>query len=71
MRHFPIFLDLAGRRVVLSGGGAAALAKLRLILKTAAHVTVIDVLDPLVIDRLLCCLTNGRSDVDVPVPNDR
>ncbi len=40
MRHFPIFLDLRGRRVVLAGGGEAALAKLRLILKTEAHITV-------------------------------
>ncbi|MDG4650055.1 siroheme synthase CysG [Roseibacterium sp. SDUM158017] len=40
MRHFPIFLDLAGRRVVVSGGGEAALAKLRLLLKTEARVTV-------------------------------
>ena len=40
MRHFPIFLDLRGRRVVLAGGGDAALAKLRLILKTEAQVTV-------------------------------
>ncbi|QBF31426.1 siroheme synthase CysG [Thalassococcus sp. S3] len=40
MQHFPIFLDLAGRRVVLSGGGDAALAKLRLLLKTEAHLTV-------------------------------
>ena len=29
-----------GRRVVLSGGGEAALAKLRLLLKTTAHLTV-------------------------------
>jgi uroporphyrin-III C-methyltransferase/precorrin-2 dehydrogenase/sirohydrochlorin ferrochelatase len=41
MDHFPIFLALAGRRVVVSGGGAAALAKLRLLLKTRAHLTVI------------------------------
>ena len=40
MRHFPIFMDLRGRRVVLAGGGDAALAKLRLILKTEACVTV-------------------------------
>ncbi|MGR3469245.1 MAG: siroheme synthase CysG, partial [Shimia sp.] len=32
---------LEGRRVVLSGGGEAALAKLRLLLKTEAHLTVI------------------------------
>ncbi|MEM8580420.1 MAG: siroheme synthase CysG, partial [Pseudomonadota bacterium] len=35
-------LALAGRRVVLAGGGDAAVAKLRLLLKTEAHLTVID-----------------------------
>lgn len=40
MQHFPIFFAVAGRRIVLSGGGDAALAKLRLLLKTDAHVTV-------------------------------
>jgi len=40
MRHFPIFIALAGRRVVLSGGGEAALAKLRLLLKTEARISV-------------------------------
>ncbi len=40
MDHFPVFMAVAGRRIVLSGGGDAALAKLRLILKTTAKVTV-------------------------------
>jgi len=40
MQHFPIFLAVAGRRIVLSGGGEAALAKLRLLLKTQAHLSV-------------------------------
>lgn len=40
MKHFPIFLAVEGRRIVLSGGGEAALAKLRLLLKTEAHLTV-------------------------------
>ncbi|MEL7097896.1 MAG: siroheme synthase CysG [Pseudomonadota bacterium] len=40
MDHFPIFLSTAGRRIVLAGGGEAALAKLRLLLKTHAHITV-------------------------------
>ncbi len=40
MQHFPIFLALAGRRVVVSGGGEAALAKLRLLMKTDANLTV-------------------------------
>ncbi|WP_375281956.1 siroheme synthase CysG [Pseudooctadecabacter sp.] len=41
MKHFPIFLAVEGRRIVLAGGGDAALAKLRLILKTQANITVI------------------------------
>lgn len=40
MRHFPIFLDLAGRRVVVSGAGEAAVAKLRLLMKTQARISV-------------------------------
>ena len=40
MDHFPIFLATAGRRIVLSGGGDAALAKLRPLMKTTAHLTV-------------------------------
>ena len=41
MKHFPIFLAVEGRRIVLAGGGDAALAKLRLLLKTQAKLTVI------------------------------
>ena len=40
MQHFPIFMAVAGRRIVVSGGGDAALAKLRLLLKTDANITV-------------------------------
>lgn len=40
MQHFPIFLDLAGRRVAIAGNGAVALAKLRLLLKTEARLTL-------------------------------
>ncbi|SLN14517.1 Siroheme synthase [Roseovarius albus] len=40
MKHFPIFIALEGRSVVLSGGGEAALAKLRLLLKTEASLHV-------------------------------
>ncbi|MFK7762810.1 MAG: siroheme synthase CysG [Roseobacter sp.] len=40
MDHFPVFIRVHGRRIVLSGGGEAALAKLRLLLKTSAHITV-------------------------------
>lgn len=40
MRHFPIFLDTRGRGVVVSGAGACAAAKLRLLLKTEARLHV-------------------------------
>lgn len=40
MNHFPIFLATKGRSIVLSGGGDAALAKLRLLMKSEAAITV-------------------------------
>ncbi|MFN4100576.1 MAG: siroheme synthase CysG [Pararhodobacter sp.] len=40
MQHFPIFLDLADRPVIIAGNGAFALAKLRLLLKTTARITL-------------------------------
>jgi uroporphyrin-III C-methyltransferase/precorrin-2 dehydrogenase/sirohydrochlorin ferrochelatase len=41
MQHFPIFLALEHRKVVVCGGDEAAIAKLRLILKTTADIHVI------------------------------
>ena len=41
MQHFPIFLAVAGRRIVVSGGGDAAMAKLRLLMKTEGRITVL------------------------------
>ncbi|MGR3722903.1 NAD(P)-dependent oxidoreductase [Abyssibius alkaniclasticus] len=40
MRHFPIFLDLRARRVIVGGAGECALAKLRLLVKTEAQIVV-------------------------------
>ena len=40
MDHFPIFLATKGQRIVLSGGGDAALAKLRLLMKSEAKISV-------------------------------
>ena len=40
MKHFPIYMAVADRRIALSGGGDAALAKLRLLLKTEARIEV-------------------------------
>ena len=40
MQHFPIFLSLVDQDVVVSGGGEAALAKLRLLAKTEARVRI-------------------------------
>ena len=41
MRHFPVFLSVEGRRIVVAGGGDAAIAKLRLLLKTQARIAVL------------------------------
>ena len=40
MKHFPIFLAVEGRKIVVSGGGDAAEAKLRLLMKTEARIVV-------------------------------
>ena len=45
MRHYPIFLDMRGRHLVVAGAGEIAVAKLRLLLKTEARVIVFGV-DP-------------------------
>lgn len=40
MRHFPVYLDLDGRRILVAGNGALALAKLRLLLRTPARLVL-------------------------------
>ncbi len=40
MRHYPVYLDLRGRRVVVSGAGETAAPKLRLLMKTEATIAV-------------------------------
>jgi uroporphyrin-III C-methyltransferase/precorrin-2 dehydrogenase/sirohydrochlorin ferrochelatase len=40
MRHYPVFLDMRGRSVVVSGAGATAAAKLRLLMKTEGRLEV-------------------------------
>ncbi|MFN7002391.1 MAG: siroheme synthase CysG [Roseinatronobacter sp.] len=40
MQHYPVFLDMTQARVVIGGGGEIALAKLRLLLKTDALITL-------------------------------
>ena len=41
MSVFPVFLKLAGRRVLVVGGGPVAASKLRALLEADAHVTVV------------------------------
>ena len=40
MKHFPIYLDLSDRTVIVSGAGSTAVPKLRLLLKTPARIHV-------------------------------
>lgn len=57
MKTFPMFLQMAGRRVVIVGGGEQAAQKARLILKTEAFVDVYaSALDP----ELAGLVTQGR-----------
>lgn len=57
MKHFPLFLDTTGRRILLSGGGDAAVAKLRLLLKTEAQLDVFSD-DP--VNEILLWAADGR-----------
>lgn len=41
MQHFPVFLDMSRAHVIIGGGGEIALAKLRLLLKTGAQITLV------------------------------
>ncbi|MBB5517251.1 siroheme synthase CysG [Amphiplicatus metriothermophilus] len=41
MKQFPAFLDLSGRRIVIAGGGAAALQKARLFAAAGAELFVV------------------------------
>ncbi|MGB7336101.1 MAG: siroheme synthase CysG [Salaquimonas sp.] len=41
MRYYPLFLDLKGKKVVFSGVGEHAAAKIRLLLKTEADIHVV------------------------------
>jgi uroporphyrin-III C-methyltransferase / precorrin-2 dehydrogenase / sirohydrochlorin ferrochelatase len=49
MRFFPVFLRVANARILVAGGGEAAVAKLRLLLKTEGRIEVYaDEPDPLI-----------------------
>ena len=60
MKHFPIFLSVEDRRIVVSGGGATAEAKLRLLLKTEARLTVIA---PVTSEQISAWEQEGKLDV--------
>ena len=64
MRHYPLFLDMRGRRVVVAGARDIAVAKLRLLLRTEAQIAVFGA-DPN--DELRAWAAEGRL-VLVPRP---
>jgi uroporphyrin-III C-methyltransferase / precorrin-2 dehydrogenase / sirohydrochlorin ferrochelatase len=57
MRYFPMFLDLAGRPVLLAGGGEQMAQKARLMLRTGARLTV---MAPALDDELAGLVAAGR-----------
>ena len=42
MKYFPIFLNVENQHVAVVGGSDAAIAKLRLLLKTEGQITLYD-----------------------------
>lgn len=61
MRHFPIFLDATGQKVVVAGGGETAVAKLRLLLKTEFRIVVVN---PAPNDQILDWAAQGKLRLD-------
>lgn len=60
MKTFPMFLKMAGRRVVIFGGGEQAAQKTRLMLKTEAEIVVVAAeLEP----ELAGLASGGASDI--------
>jgi siroheme synthase-like protein len=60
MRYLPVMLDVAGRRVLVVGGGATATQKASRLLAAGARLRVVAP----VITADLVALTDGRSDVE-------
>lgn len=67
MKTFPMFLKLAGRRVVILGGGEQAAQKARLMLKTEAEILVVA---PALEPELAALAARGRiGHAPAPVPD--
>lgn len=65
MKTFPMFLQMAGREVVIAGGGEQAAQKARLMLKTEARLRFLaDTLDP----ELSALVASGRATHDTADP---
>ncbi|MFY0636021.1 MAG: uroporphyrinogen-III C-methyltransferase [Vannielia sp.] len=65
MKTFPMFLRMAGRRVVIAGGGEQAAQKARLVLKTEARLVLLaGALD----DELSALVAAGRAEQDEGTP---
>ncbi len=59
MRHFPIFLDLQGRRALVLGAGEAAVRKAEALRRCGAIVTQVPHFDPALLDN--CALAIGAE----------
>ena len=67
MKTFPMFLQMAGRRVVIVGGGEQAAQKTRLILKTQAQIDVLAMdLDPELADLAAAGRVTHRAGAITP-----
>ena len=66
MRHFPLFLNLEGARVVLVGGGEQAAQKARLLARTSAR---LEIMADRPIPELAEMVAAGRAKVIAAVPD--
>ncbi|MEO0763237.1 MAG: NAD(P)-dependent oxidoreductase [Pseudomonadota bacterium] len=67
MKAFPLFLNVAGRRVVIVGGGEQAAQKARLVAKTEARMVIVA---PALEDELAARVADGAVHVPAVVDRD-
>jgi uroporphyrin-III C-methyltransferase / precorrin-2 dehydrogenase / sirohydrochlorin ferrochelatase len=65
MRHFPLFLDLAGRRALVVGGGPVAQQKARALEAAGAEVHVAPTFSPALLDDCAVAIGTCASDADL------
>ena len=64
MRHYPVFLDLNGRRALVLGMGEAAERKAEMLERSGAHVVCAATFTPALLDHCVIALAAGAAEDD-------